>query len=176
MTRGRSKCMTHTDRLASLIHTLCNNFLEAPPCPLTLSFSPRIHQHSVPCKSFMSLSHRTLRKLRIIAVPLTRPKAHSIRAPTEAKKMLTYYQFQMSSPKLSSKEGEGKVEEKPKSGWLPNEGVAQFLQNKAAETWNGFGKKKEGSWQVRFLSLSWLLFAFLSSFPSFWLHHMCIYF
>lgn len=101
--------------------------------------------------------------MRIISVPLTRPKP-AARGTTDPRRVLTYYQFQVSSlqPPLSN-QALSKGEKKPQSRWLPEEGVVKYLQAKAAETWAEFGKAKEGSWQVRssfvdvccyFLSLS----------------------
>ena len=90
------------------------------------------------------------KNLRIIAVPLTRPKR--IPSPTQSNlKRLTYYRFQISSHKLnkapSPKDSEGKTGNgKSLFGW-PKEGVTNWVTKKAAETWAGFGKA-QGGWKV----------------------------
>ncbi|PFH49975.1 hypothetical protein AMATHDRAFT_146422 [Amanita thiersii Skay4041] len=106
-----------------------------------------------------------MRRLSIIAIPLTRPLAHA-----RSKRILTYYQFQISHPPLaippfsttlqqqqqekggwqSGGRGEGR---KGASGgglfarWMPEGGVVRWASAKAAETWAGFGKQEKG-WKV----------------------------
>jgi hypothetical protein len=93
-----------------------------------------------------------LRKLRIIAIPLTRPNVsrtlpHSIAKPSR----LVYYQFQMAlkppplTPSIQRASGDDPTN--PKMGWLPEEGIAKWTINKATDTWAGFGKEKSG-WKV----------------------------
>jgi hypothetical protein len=94
-----------------------------------------------------------LRKLRIIAIPLTRPNVsrtlpHSIAKPSR----LVYYQFQIAlepptSIRLASGEKHSDPPNAKKKGWLPEEGVAKWATNKATDTWAGFGKEKSG-WKV----------------------------
>ncbi|KIL59059.1 hypothetical protein M378DRAFT_169819 [Amanita muscaria Koide BX008] len=77
-----------------------------------------------------------MRKLRIMAIPLTRPLPHC-----KSRGILTYYQFQIMLPLLSN----GK--DKPNgvlTKWLPEGGVANWVTSKAAETWAGFGKQPKG--------------------------------
>jgi len=106
-----------------------------------------------------------LRKMRIIAVPLTRPNTRVIRATNGTKlNRLTYYQFQISAKqKLLStatsdkkKPGESASEEVEKKGWLPEQGIVNWATGKAAEIWAGFGKA-EGGWKVCFYSFSYFI-------------------
>lgn len=92
-----------------------------------------------------------IRKMRIIAVPLTRPNAR-VAVPANGTKLnrLTYYQFQISAKqkKLLSATSDGKPgavgsEEEPKRG------IMNWVTGKAADIWAGFGKA-EGGWRVRF--------------------------
>ncbi len=66
--------------------------------------------------------------------------------PQSGLNRLTYYHFQISSHKLNkdSESKSGKV--KSIFGW-PEEGVANWVKKKAAETWAGFGKA-QGGWKV----------------------------
>lgn len=95
----------------------------------------------------MSSVPKSLRNMRIISIPLARPKLN-IHGTTDPKRVLTYYKFQMSSPPPPS-EVTVMEEMRTKSRWLPEEGIVKFLQTKAAATWAGFGKAEEGSWKVR---------------------------
>ena len=97
----------------------------------------------------------SLRKLRIIAMPLTRPNV-SNRILSQANfakpSRLVYYQFELTTPvQLSSTrlaiEDHNSTSPKNK-GWLPKEGIAKWATNKAADIWAGFGKQKSG-WKVR---------------------------
>ena len=93
-----------------------------------------------------------LQKLRIIAIPLTRPNA--TRTPITTPSRLVYYQFQITVPRpkpppspLKGGDQESETDAK-KKGWLPEEGIVKWATNKAVDIWAGFGKKKSG-WQVR---------------------------
>ncbi|EKM79211.1 hypothetical protein AGABI1DRAFT_128372 [Agaricus bisporus var. burnettii JB137-S8] len=87
-----------------------------------------------------------LRQMRIISIPLTRPK-NPYQGATDPKRILTYYQFQIPS---RPNHPNPVRETKPKTKWrLPEEGVIKFLQAKATSTWAGFGQAKEGSWQLK---------------------------
>lgn len=94
-----------------------------------------------------------LQKLRIIAIPLTRPNV-SLTLPHRKSKSsrLVYYQFQIKvpvlkpPPRLASGDQEGETNAK-KKGWFPEEGIAKWTINKAADIWAGFGKQKSG-WKV----------------------------
>ncbi|KAF8962968.1 mitochondrial K+-H+ exchange-related-domain-containing protein [Flammula alnicola] len=106
---------------------------------------------------------QAVRKMRIIAVPLTRPNIRVV-TPAGAKlNRLTYYQFQISAktkkpppPSTSTASSEGKVEEAgpsqaEKKGWLAEireEGVVDWTTQKAADIWAGFGKTK-GGWKLK---------------------------
>lgn len=102
-----------------------------------------------------------LRNMRIVAIPLTRPR---VQPPVGAQlNRLTYYQFQISAKrkqKLQSPAENGSGADgnngKEKKGWLPEEGVANWVMNKASETWAGFGKA-EGGWKVGL----WLFYVFM---------------
>ncbi|KXN81795.1 hypothetical protein AN958_03721 [Leucoagaricus sp. SymC.cos] len=98
----------------------------------------------------MSLVPRSLRKMRIIAVPLTRPKLSS-QMKTDPRQSLIYYQFQFSFPKPPSSDISSLMgrSTRARSGWLPEGGIVNFLQTKAAETWAEFGKADQGSWKLK---------------------------
>ncbi|KAG6840377.1 hypothetical protein C0991_007114 [Blastosporella zonata] len=93
----------------------------------------------------MSIAPKSLRKLRIIAIPLTRPKI-ATRPNGAASRILTYYQFQIGSPQKSTSPGD--LENgKPRSRWIPEGGVVKWVTTKAADTWAGFGKAK--GWKLK---------------------------
>jgi hypothetical protein len=93
-------------------------------------------------------------KMRIIAVPLTRPNPRVV-VPANGTKLnrLTYYLFQISAkqkkPASDEKSGVGPSEEMEKKSWLPEQGIVNWATGKAADIWSGFGKA-EGGWKVRF--------------------------
>ena len=94
-----------------------------------------------------------LRKLRIIAIPLTRPNVS--RTPPHPKTIpsrLVYYQFQIAldpppSILLASGDKDSDPTNAKRKGWLPVEGIAKWATNKAVDTWAEFGKEKSG-WKV----------------------------
>ncbi|KAF8073504.1 mitochondrial K+-H+ exchange-related-domain-containing protein [Lyophyllum atratum] len=93
----------------------------------------------------MSIAPKALRKLRIIAIPLTRPKIKASPS-TAAARPLTYYQFQISPPTPPTpqpSEGEGS-----RSRWIPEGGIVNWVSTKAGDTWAGFGKA-EGGWKLK---------------------------
>ena len=100
-----------------------------------------------------------LRKLRIIAIPLTRPNVG--RTPPHPKAIpsrLVYYQFQLATPvppstRLANGDQDSDPTNAKKKGWLPEEGVVKWATKKGADTWAGFGKEKSG-WKV--CSVYWL--------------------
>lgn len=102
-----------------------------------------------------------LRKLRIIAVPLTRPRQILLHPKVVAVKpsRLVYYQFQITVPLLKPplptrlESGDRDSTNTRKKGWLPEEGIVKWATNKAVETWAGFGKEKTG-WKVCSVSLA----------------------
>jgi len=87
-----------------------------------------------------------LRKLRIIAIPLTRPNvSRTLPHPRSKPSRLVYYQFQIaSSIRLPSGDQDSDPTNAKTKGWLPEEGIAKWATNKAADTWAGFGKEKSG--------------------------------
>ncbi|KDR83090.1 hypothetical protein GALMADRAFT_88915 [Galerina marginata CBS 339.88] len=96
-----------------------------------------------------------LRKMRIIAIPLTRPNARLPQHTNAKLNRLTYYQFQISAkkpkkpPSSSTAQTKGKDKEaEEKKGWLPEEGVVNWATQKAADIWAGFGKA-EGGWKLK---------------------------
>ncbi|KAF8157853.1 mitochondrial K+-H+ exchange-related-domain-containing protein [Crassisporium funariophilum] len=102
----------------------------------------------------MSSALPGLRKMRIIAIPLTRPVARAV-LPSDAKRSrLTYYQFKIAAPRIkppppTAESGGVEIDAKTeKKGWLPEEGVANWVTNKASHTWAGFGKA-EGGWKLK---------------------------
>lgn len=89
-----------------------------------------------------------LNKLRIIAIPLTRPNTSRTLPHLKVKpSRLVYYQFQITVPRLKPPSETASSNTTKKGWWLPEEGVAKWITNKAADMWAGFGKKKSG-WQV----------------------------
>ena len=102
-----------------------------------------------------------LRKLRIIAIPLTRPNvSRTLPLPKTKPSRLVYYQFQLAldpPPSVASedKDSDPSNTKKTRKGWLPEEGVAKWATNKAVDTWGGFGKEKSG-WKVCICSVYWL--------------------
>ena len=91
----------------------------------------------------MSLVPRSLYKIRIIAVTLTHTKFPSSHGKADSKYNLTYYQFQLSSPERTTSD-----KARVKFRWLPEEGIANFIQSKATAIWIEFGKSKKGSWKA----------------------------
>ena len=93
----------------------------------------------------------SLRKLRIIAMPLTRPNvSNRILSHTNLAKpsRLIYYQFQITTPiQPSSTRLENGDNDSTSLRWLPKEGIANWATNKVADIWAGFGKQKSG-WKV----------------------------
>jgi len=55
----------------------------------------------------------------------------------------------MSAPQAPPSDNATGKDGKAKSRWLPEEGIAKFLQTKASATWAGFGKAEEGSWKLK---------------------------
>ncbi|KAF5382694.1 hypothetical protein D9615_003077 [Tricholomella constricta] len=93
----------------------------------------------------MSIAPKALRKLRIIAIPLTRPTLKTLpNAP--ASRILTYYQFQITSPPKPP--GESSDAEGYRSRWLPEGGIGKWITTKAADTWAGFGNA-QGGWKLK---------------------------
>jgi hypothetical protein len=100
-----------------------------------------------------------LRKLRIVAIPLTRPNAISraLPHPTKVKpSRLVYYQFQITRPLLKPPSttrlasGDQDSTDTKKKGWLPEEGIVKWATNKAVDTWAAYGREKSG-WKVCFV-------------------------
>ncbi|KAH9480812.1 hypothetical protein JR316_0007413 [Psilocybe cubensis] len=97
-----------------------------------------------------------LKKIRIVALPLTRPSGTMLSSGQLGR--LTYYQFQISAKQKQASasekgqvavDGEAEVEKK---GWLPEEGVTNWVSKKAADIWAGFGKAK-GGWKLKTFQL-----------------------
>ena len=96
-----------------------------------------------------------LRKLRIIAIPLTRPNvSRTLPHPKTKPSRLVYYQLQLALDPLPSfplasedKDSDPSNTKKTRKGWLPEEGIVKWATNKAVDTWAGFGKEKSG-WKV----------------------------
>ncbi|PBK97839.1 hypothetical protein ARMGADRAFT_987831 [Armillaria gallica] len=81
--------------------------------------------------------------LRIISMPLRRPPP-SITPITLRPRphIMTYYQFQLNPPRPQESSA-------GRPRWMPEGGLLLWAQNKAADTWAGFGKAKEGSWKLK---------------------------
>jgi len=90
--------------------------------------------------------------MRIIAIPLTRPRAalqFSIQNE-HANRALTYYQFQITSPLKPSNSTSPSDDTKDSwlSWWRPEGGIVKWVSTKAADTWAGFGKAN-GGWKLK---------------------------
>lgn len=109
---------------------------------------------------------KALQKMRIIALPLTRPTGRA--APSIPKESesgsgldrLTYYQLQISGRRKragqedsTGDKGKQNTEKGPDKGWrawpaqIRAEGLTDWTTHMAAEVWSGFGRAK-GGWQV----------------------------
>jgi hypothetical protein len=108
----------------------------------------------------MSVVPKTMRAIRIIALPLTRsgvlsgtrPLADKTRAPNPS---LTYYHFQLTSPSALNGANE---QDSGIQGRLRN--VIKWASTKAADGWAGFAKAPEGSWKVIYIRRYCLRFFF----------------
>ena len=119
--RPRCRCITELGRRTG-----------TADCRHHSSFQPTTNIFQMSSTIAMS----TLPRMRIIAVPLTRPRI----SPVPGKlARLTYYQFQQFPTSTKAVESKG--------GWLPREGVVNWLTNKGESVWNGFGKSP-GGWKV----------------------------
>lgn len=100
----------------------------------------------------MSITPKALPRMRIISIPLTRPRAalKNTIQNEPAKRILTYYQFQITSPPRPSKSASTSEdgEDSWMSRWRPEGGVVKWVTTKAADTWAGFGKEKAG-WKLK---------------------------
>lgn len=97
----------------------------------------------------MSVIPKTIRPMRIIALPLTRAAVLSrnhdaTNTSGSSNPPLTFYHFQLKSPPAAGEEDRKQSEIKS---------LVQWVSTKAADTWAGFGKAPEGSWKVRNLYL-----------------------
>ncbi|PPQ77065.1 hypothetical protein CVT25_014878 [Psilocybe cyanescens] len=95
----------------------------------------------------------SLQKMRIIAIPLTRPNARLPSVAAVKTNRLTYYQFQMperapNSTTSKAETGGTKGAGSKKRGWLPEEGVANWATQRATRIWSDFGKA-EGGWKLK---------------------------
>ena len=85
----------------------------------------------------MSVVRNAMRSLRIVALPMTKPKFHFPESTMQSKpfvdRMLVYYHFSLISPGVEKKQS----------------GLLNSLTAKAVDTWAGFGKAPKGSWKVR---------------------------
>jgi len=114
----------------------------------------------------MSITPKAWRQMRIITIPLTRPRATFKKPmPNErASRILTYYQFQITShPTLDE------VDDSLLSRWRPEGEVVKWVTTKATDIWAGFGKAN-GGWKVRSLFFNALgitpIFIIVESLPS----------
>jgi hypothetical protein len=93
----------------------------------------------------MSILPKAVRTMRIIALPLARPKippeqglkSHAVFNPN---RMLIYYHFDLSQGDTANKDNRSAVKR----------GV-KWASTKAADLWAGFGKAPEGSWKAGLL-------------------------
>lgn len=96
----------------------------------------------------------SLRKMRIVAIPLTRPRAVPgvVAAANVNLNRLTYYQFQISGEKEKGKQKETNAT--TTTGWrawpsqIREEGLVDWSTQKATDVWTGFGQAP-GGWRLR---------------------------
>jgi|ERR1700692_4212100 hypothetical protein len=96
----------------------------------------------------MSVVQKTIRPMRIIALPLTRSAILSKNHPptninASSDITLTFYHFQLRSPPDVDARDEGKDKKQSQLKTL-----IKWASTKAADAWAGFGKAPEGSWKV----------------------------
>ncbi|KAG5650483.1 hypothetical protein H0H81_012109 [Sphagnurus paluster] len=84
------------------------------------------------------------KSLRIIAVPLTRPRLATPANAVQASRILTYYQFQISPTQPTERLPSS---QESKLRWMPEGGLGKWITTKAAVTWAGFGKSK--GWKLK---------------------------
>ncbi|KAF9483573.1 hypothetical protein BDN70DRAFT_873642 [Pholiota conissans] len=104
---------------------------------------------------------KSLQKMRIIALPLTRPlgtpapSISQLSTSGSGLDRLTYYQLQISGKKKRvveedrSKEASGEETKKGFRAWpaqIRTQGLSEWTTHKAAEVWSGFGQAK-GGWK-----------------------------
>ncbi|KIY44749.1 hypothetical protein FISHEDRAFT_67308 [Fistulina hepatica ATCC 64428] len=91
--------------------------------------------------------------MRIIALPLTRP----VRTRTTGHlnpKILVYYHFEIARQRkqrehaLDDSKLQKSTDDATSRSWAPRDGWGKWVGNKATWMWSGFGKAKEGSWQL----------------------------
>lgn len=92
--------------------------------------------------------------MRIVAIPLTRPRAVPgvVAAANVNLNRLTYYQFQISGEKEKGKQKETNAT--TTTGWrawpsqIREEGLVDWSTQKATDVWTGFGQAP-GGWRLR---------------------------
>jgi len=90
----------------------------------------------------MSIPPKAMRTMRIIALPLARPKIppeHSLKshAVFNPNRMLIYYHFDISQGDIVGKEDHSVIKR-----------VVKWASTKSADLWASFGKAPEGSWKA----------------------------
>jgi len=93
----------------------------------------------------MSMLPKAMRTMRIIALPLARPKIppdpglkpHAVFNPN---RMLIYYHFDLSQGDAVNKDDQSAIKR-----------TVKWVSTKAADLWAGFGKAPEGSWKASLL-------------------------
>ncbi|KAG0704260.1 mitochondrial K+-H+ exchange-related-domain-containing protein [Suillus ampliporus] len=95
----------------------------------------------------MSTLPKAMRTMRIIALPLARPKIppdHGLRphAVFNPNRMLIYYHFDLSQGNSINRQDQSAIKR-----------AVKWTSTKAADLWAGFGKAPEGSWKLRIYEL-----------------------
>ncbi|KAG1745868.1 mitochondrial K+-H+ exchange-related-domain-containing protein [Suillus paluster] len=91
----------------------------------------------------MSTLPKAMRTMRIIALPLSRPKTppdHGLKphAVFNPNRMLIYYHFDLSQSNSINRQDQSAIKR-----------AVKWASTKAADLWAGFGKAPEGSWKLR---------------------------
>lgn len=90
----------------------------------------------------MSILPKAMRTMRIIALPLARPKIPPDQGPKlhavfNPNRMLIYYHFDLSQGDAVNKDDRSAIKR-----------TVKWVSTKAADLWAGFGKAPEGSWKA----------------------------
>jgi hypothetical protein len=90
----------------------------------------------------MSIPHKAMRTMRIIALPLARPKIppdHGLKlhAVFNPNRMLVYYHFDLSRNDTTNKDDQSTIKR-----------AVKWASTKSADLWAEFGKAPEGSWKA----------------------------
>lgn len=132
----REMCASRVLALSATYHvdqwsTNCNMVSQVPKC------------FSIVALRIMSALPKAMRAMRIITLPLSRPKIppdrglkpHAVFNPN---RMLIFYHFDLSQGNSVNSQDQSAIKR-----------AVKWVSTKAADLWAGFGKAPEGSWKLR---------------------------